>query len=129
MMVGALLFSMLMLGCAQNNTPEEVARDFIVACYKGDAQKMIASLYIPEEEKQKAGIEDMISGKMKAAAEEMKERADQKGGVKTVKVTETSIDDENKRANVTVHTEFNNNETKTEIVKLIYADGKWKISL
>ena len=121
----------LLLTACSASKPEDVATSFVDASFKGDADKMLAMIYFPEEEKAKPGVEDMVSGKIKDAASKAKERAERKGGIKDVTVLEAQMDEANGQGMVKVQTTFKNDgsESETDRVKLIRSNDKWKVRI
>lgn len=124
-------FLLAMLTACSGGKPEDVAIEFIEAATKGNADKMITLIYIPESDRKQAGLEEMVKGKTKSAAAEMKSKAEQRGGVKSISVEKSDINEEDGRARVTVITEFKNAGVKpmTDNLRLIKNDGKWQVSL
>ena len=127
-----LIFAtVLMLSACSASKPEDVAKEFVEASYKGDADKMLSLIHFPEEEKAKPGVEEMVSGKIKGAAGKAKERAERKGGVKEVTVLESKMDEANGLGMVKIQTTFKNDgsESEKDSVKLIKSDDKWQVRL
>ncbi len=129
-LIGAVVLGLTLSACS-GGKPENVATDFIEASYKGNADKMISMIYLSAEEKEKAGVTEMLSGKVKSAAQKTKETAEQRGGVKSVSVKESNIDEPNGEGVVIVETVFKNDGSRSETdrIRLIKSDSKWKVRL
>lgn len=124
--------ALFLLACSQANTPEQTAIRFIEHVYQGDADEAVAMIHIGADD-DKAGVQDILTGKIKAMVAEAKEKADKNGGLKNVEIIgETEYSGENKqRAYVKIKVSFKKSEDQMdESVKLIKTekDG-WKIRL
>ena len=65
-----LIFAtILMLSACSASKPEDVAKEFVEASYKGDADKMLSLIHFPEEEK---AIDEKIKTETKEKDKEEK---------------------------------------------------------
>lgn len=120
----------LMLASCGSSTPEAAAKKYMEAAFDGDADKVLGMMYLPDEEKNKPGIQDMLSGKVKGMVADAKERAEKNGGVKEITTGDAQYSNDKKTATVKVTVTFKNGgEPKEEIVNLIDVDGSWKLNL
>ena len=87
-------------------------------------------VHLDDADKQKPGVQEMLSGKIKAGVAEQKAFAEQQGGVESITAEPAAIDPkDNNRANVNVKTQFKSGKTHPDRVRLISVDGTWKIRL
>ena len=121
----------MLVACSNVKNPENVAQEYVTAAYKGDSEKMLSYIYIPENVEAQAGSEEMIQGKIKAGAAKAKEQAERKGGVKEISVVDKNIDEANGKGRVTIGVSFKNegSNSVTDRVKLIKNEDKWKVDL
>lgn len=112
----AVVSGMLAACGGGSSSPESAAQTFVEKSYQGDADAVIAMIHIPEEDK-KPGVEEVISGKIKAGVAEI-----------TTEPAQVSPND-SKRATVNVQIKFKNDKTRQDRVRLIEVDGNWKINL
>ena len=113
-----------------SNSAENVAKAFVQAGYEGDADKMISFIHIPADQNH-AGMSELLTGKIKMAAEVKKKQADEKGGVKditakTMDATENQPDDQKR---VSINITFGNGSSVSDEVNLIKVDSKWKVKM
>lgn len=130
--VFALSFSFFLTACGGSSKPyEKTAIEFIEAMYNGQGDKVQKMIYIPAEELKEPGIEEMVKGKMAAAAHDAKKQADQYGGLKNVTVLESGHDESGKRADVRLALTFKNGPegSREERVDLIKDGSTWKVNL
>ena len=85
-------------------------------------------LYIPADAK--PGEKEMVEGKMRSSAAEVKAKAEARGGVKNITAEPAEIDQQDpNRARVKLTIEFGNGESTTDRVRLIKIDGNWKVQV
>lgn len=121
----ALIAIFVLAGCGSD--PKGVAEDFIRALYEGDSKTLVDAIDIPDKDRSDDGSMQMINGKLMQMAGAGKEEASKRGGLKSVSGELQTISDES--ATVEVSASFKNGTNRTEGVKLVKKDGKWKVSL
>lgn len=143
-------FSIFLLACALSacgsDTPEKVAEKYVAAVYKGDVDTMVKLVYIPPE-KQDAGTEDMLRGKLQMMVGEAKKKAERLGGVTKITAgparyangspffaTETFSDPsqlsgDDIQAGLLVTVVFKEGEPQQKHVTLIKVKDTWKIKI
>ena len=115
-----LLTSLFMIGCGGSpSTPEDTAKEFISLVEKGDMGAI--DLMAPEL------VQMLGKEKLEKALGETTQKFKDKGGVKSVDITDKEV--KNNEATMKVTTNFNNGKSETEKMKLINKDGKWLITL
>ena len=119
-LIMGITLGVFFVGCS--GSVEDISVSFVENAYKGNSDKLIEYVYIPE-----VGEKALIEGKLKIIVEQAKETADKAGGLKNVLIMSEEIKEDN--ATVKLRVYFNNGEFKDENVKLISVDGKWKIRL
>lgn len=119
-LIMSIMLGVFFVGCS--GSVEDISVSFVENAYKGNSDKLIEYVYIPE-----VGEKALIEGKLKIIVEQAKETADKAGGLKNVLIMSEEIKEDN--ATVKLRVYFNNGEFKDENVKLISVDGKWKIRL
>lgn len=128
----ALFLGFFMTACSGSTKPyEKTAIEFIEAMYNGKGDKVKKMIYIPKEELKEPGVEEMINGKMVAAAHDAKMKADEYDGLKKVTVLESAHDDSGKRASVRLGLEFKKGTEgdREERLDLIKDGSTWKVAL
>ncbi|MBR6026180.1 MAG: DUF4878 domain-containing protein [Neisseriaceae bacterium] len=124
------IITVFLLTACLPNSPEKIAEKFMRAVYSGDSQTVIDMVYIEEENKNKVGMEEMLRGKLKIMVDDAHDKAQKRGGVKSVKSDKAEYSNNNQQAKVKVHVIFNqNNEEIIEDVKLIKDKKVWKINM
>ena len=121
----ALIAIFVLAGCGSD--PKGVAEDFIRALYEGDSKTLVDAIGIPDKDRSDDGSMQMINGKLMQMAGAGKEEASKRGGLKSVSGELQNSDE--KSALVKVVVSFKNGTNRTEGVKLVKKDGKWKVSL
>ena len=112
------------------SSPEKAAKSFVEKVYAGDADGAVKMIHIPEEERQQAGMEELVAGKIKSSVARQKAFAEQHGGVDGIEVEEAEQDSrDDKRAVVQLAVKFKDGQIKPEQVKVIKTDDGWKIRL
>ncbi|MDK4535449.1 DUF4878 domain-containing protein [Kingella kingae] len=125
----AVVSGMLAACGGGSSSPESAAQTFVEKSYQGDADAVIAMIHIPEEDK-KPGVEEVISGKIKAGVAEQKDYAEKQNGVAEITTEPAQVSpNDSKRATVNVQIKFKNDKTRQDRVRLIEVDGNWKINL
>lgn len=128
-LVSTFAVSLLLAACS-GKSPEDTAKKFVSEIYNGNADAVVAMVYLDDADKQKPGVQEMLSGKIKASVAEQKALAEKQGGVESITAEPAAIDPaDSNRANVSVTTKFKNGKTDTDRVRLINVDGTWKIRL
>lgn len=128
-LVSTFAVSLLLAACS-GKSPEDTAKKFVSEIYNGNADAVVAMVHLDDADKQKPGVQEMLSGKIKAGVAEQKALAEKQGGVESVTAEPAAIDPaDSNRANVSVTTKFKNGKTDTDRVRLINVDGTWKIRL
>lgn len=124
-----LFVSVILAGCGGGGSPEAAAKKYVQAIYNGDADTVISMIYIAEKDKKEAGLQEMLSGKIKAIVAKAKEKANENGGVSNIVVEEPKYSQDKNSADVVVKVKFKNleNPIPTEL-HLVKTDGGWKIS-
>lgn len=124
-----LFVSIILAACGGGGSPEAAAKKYVQAIYNGDADTVISMIYIAEKDKKEAGLQEMLSGKIKAIVAEAKKKANENGGVSNIVVEEPKYSQDKNSADVVVKVQFKNleNPIPTEL-HLVKTDGDWKIS-
>ena len=123
-LVSTFAVSLLLAACS-GKSPEDTAQKFVSEIYNGNADAVVAMVHLDDADKQKPGVQEMLSGKIKAGVAEQKAFAEQQGGVESITAEPAAIDPkDNNRANVNVKTQFKSGKTHTDRVRLISVDGK-----
>ena len=124
-----LFLSVILAACGGGGSPEAAAKKYVQAIYNGDADTVISMIYIAEKDKKEAGLQEMLSGKIKAIVAKAKKKANENGGVSNIVVEEPKYSQDKNSADVVVKVQFKNleNPIPTEL-HLVKTDGGWKIS-
>ncbi len=69
-----LFLSVIFAACGGGGSPEAAAKKYVQAIYNGDADTVISMIYIAEKDKKEAGLQEMLSGKIKVIVAEAKKR-------------------------------------------------------
>ena len=104
-----LIAIFVLAGCGSD--PKGVAEDFIRALYEGDSKTLVDAIDIPDKDRSDDGSMQMAGAG--------KEEASKRGGLK-------SVSGELQNSDVV---SFKNGTNRTESVKLVKKDGKWKVAL
>lgn len=121
----ALIAIFVLAGCGSD--PKGVAEDFVRALYEGDSKTLVAVIDIPDKDRSDDGAMQMINGKLMQMAGAGKEEASKRGGLKSVSGELQTNSEESEMVKVTAS--FKDGTSRTEGVKLVKKDGKWKVSL
>ncbi|WP_238946664.1 DUF4878 domain-containing protein [Vandammella animalimorsus] len=124
-----LVTACVLIACSgTQSSPEAVAKAFVEAAYKGDADTIVKLVHIPGSAK--AGEAELVEGKLRAKAAESKAKAEEQlGGFKSADVISAEISPRDPNlVQVRVRAIFKNSE-KQENVRTIKVDGKWKVRL
>ena len=116
--------------CSTPDTPEAVAKKYVeLMMVKGDAEGVMKIINIPDKEK-KAGVEDMLRGKIKAEISRKKEWAEKNGGVKNIEAGEVKVyEKDTNYASVPITINFKNGKQDNTNVRVIKTDKGWKINI
>lgn len=115
-----ILFTLIFVGCGGSpSEPEDVAKEFLSRVEKGDNSAL--DLMAPEL------IEMLGKEKMEKGIQESSEKMKKNGGVKSIKISDKEVKDNEATMNVT--TNYGNGTSETEKMKLINKDGKWLITI
>ncbi|ETA83303.1 DUF4878 domain-containing protein [Eikenella corrodens] len=126
--LAAFALTLFIAACSGSGTPEKTAEQFIRNAYNGNGDAVVAMLYIPADAK--PGEKEMVEGKMRSSAAEVKAKAEARGGVKNITAEPAEIDQQDpNRARVKLTIEFGNGESTTDRVRLIKIDGNWKVQV
>ena len=118
--ITVLLTGLFIIGCGGSpSTPEGTAKEFISLVEKGDMSAI--DLMAPEL------VQMLGKEKLEKALGETTQKFKDKGGVKSVDITDKEVKDN--EATMKVTTNFNNGKSETEKMKMINKDGKWLITL
>lgn len=125
-----LCILLALAACGGASTPEAAAKKYTEAVYAGDSETAISMIYLSEQDKKKAGLPEMLSGKIKAEIAHRKEFAVKNGGIKEISVGEPKYDNDKKFADVPVTVTFKKSEKpKEEHIRLIKTDDGWKLKI
>lgn len=119
----AAVAALVLVGCGDG--AKDVSKDFIGAVYEGKSDKALS--YLDFSEAKDDGLKEMMSGKLKAAISETKNKAEKLGGVDSIDVI--SSDEKDDTANVELEVKFKDGSKRSERVKLKKVNGDWKIRL
>lgn len=126
----SVLSVLLLLAACSGDSPEKTAKKFIAESYGGNADAVIAMVYMPDEQKEKPGEKEIVSGKIKASVAKQKQYAEGRGGIDEITAEPARIDPEDsKRANVRVKIRFKQGDTHQDYVRLIDTGKGWKVRL
>ncbi|MBR4842173.1 MAG: DUF4878 domain-containing protein [Bacteroidaceae bacterium] len=104
------------VACSSSGSgPEAVVEKAISAIQKGNYDAFAATYDLSESDQK------MLSG---LAEEKISKSLEEKGGIKSFKITDTKIDGE--EATVKVHFVYKNGSEDDETMKLKKVDGAWK---
>ncbi|WP_034356659.1 DUF4878 domain-containing protein [Helicobacter jaachi] len=123
--LGAIIISVFLTACGEN-TPKDVAVAFMEDVYKGNGDKLLGYIDLPEKAEE-VGMKEMLEGKLKAGAAEAKQKAQNAGGLKSVEMISEDIKE--KTGVVVLRIKFEDGNEDTEQVKVIKVDDEWKIKL
>ena len=115
---------MFFVACGGPSQPEEIAVEALNASTKGDVEKL--AKYFGIEKRAKDDSEKTAAkGKLSKVAAGTRNKAEKMGGLKEVKVLESS--DEGEMKIVKVQMTFGNGENISENIKLEKIDSEWFI--
>lgn len=118
----ALLFT----ACGSSE-PKDVAVEFVENVYKGKGDNLLKYVYLSEKDENTAGVKEMAEGKLKAAAGQAAQKAEDAGGLKSVEVVSEEIKEN--AATINLRINFGNGNEDSERVRLIKDKDEWKIKL
>ena len=87
--LAAFALTLFIAACSGSGTPEKTAEQFIRNAYNGNGDAVVAMLYIPADAK--PGEKEMVEGKMRSSAAEVKAKAEARGGVKNITADRKSV--------------------------------------
>ena len=119
----AAVAALVLAGCGDG--AKDVSKDFISAVYEGKSDKALS--YLDFSEAKDDGLKEMMSGKLKTAISETKNKVEKLGGVDGIEVI--SSDEKDDMANVELEVKFKDGSKRSERVKLKKVNGDWKIRL
>ena len=120
--------TLFIAACSGGGTPEKTAEQFIRDAYNGNGDAVVAMLYIPADAK--PGEKEMVEGKMRSSAAEVKAKAEARGGVKNITAEPAEIDQQDpNRARVQLAIDLRTGESTSDRVRLIKIDGNWKVQV
>jgi len=115
--------------CSFHSGPKGTAKEFFKALADGNSQKVDSMVYwgSAEEVKDHPNTLMVAEGKINSAVKSAYETAKSKGGVSSIKVTNTQMTTiaKDNVAIVTVEFIYGNGETHTESGKFVKKNGKW----
>lgn len=122
-------FALLVLVACGKQKPEDVAARFVEASYKGDAGAAIALIDF-DAKSSRPGEAEIITGKVKAAVAQQKERADARGGLDKVTTEPAQAHPgDAKRASVNVTAHFKQGTVDNDRVQLVQTDQGWRVKV
>ncbi len=101
--------------CTTPNTPEGVAKKAINALQKGDYDTYASTFDLSSSDQK------MLAG---LAEEKVDEQLQEKGGIKSFKITDSRVREDT--ATVTVHVVYKNGEEEDEHMSYVKVDNQWK---
>ncbi len=128
-LVMALAFgavALLFVACGSSE-PKDVAVAFIENVYKGEGENLLKYVYLSEKDENTAGVKEMAEGKLKAAAGQAAQKAEDAGGLKSVEVVSEEIKENTATINLRVN--FGNGNEDSERVRLVKDKDEWKVKL
>ncbi len=121
----AVLFGVsLFMACGGSSSPGDKAVKINQKLADGDMDYVMDNLYVGKED-----MTDEEKEKVKGLLQMGKAEADSQGGIKSIEVVEEKIDEDGKKAKVTLKMVMGNGEEDTDDVTMINDDGCWKMSL
>ncbi|WP_051233875.1 DUF4878 domain-containing protein [Halomonas halocynthiae] len=120
------LAALLLAGCGGSDSPQEVLTEFYETVADNDADKAID--YVSTSGLKESEM-SMAKGKLQMIVGEFYGKAEDKGGLKNIEITDVTLSDDETQAQVKVVLTFGNGETMRSTDKLVKEDGDWKLSL
>ena len=111
----ALTAACLLVACSSANGPEAVAKTAISALQKGDYDAYAATFNLSSSDQK------MLAG---MAEEKIDEQIAKKGGIKSFKVVESSVDED--KAKVKVHLIYKDGSEEDQDMSFAKVDNEWK---
>lgn len=115
-----LLAALFFVACG-NNSPEDIAKNFVESAYSGKVEDMVKCFEIKDNEKEAA------KGKLSMMSLAAVEAANKKGGLKSIEIVSSDI--EGNKATVTLKVKYKNNTESKENVRLYKTDKAWFVKL
>lgn len=107
--------SLFYVACSSSNGPEAVAKKAIVAIQKGDYDAYAATFDLSSSDQK------MLAG---MAEEKIAEEISDKGGIKSFKITDSTINGDS--ATVRVHLVYKDASEEDQVMDFTKVDGEWK---
>jgi predicted small secreted protein len=101
--------------CSNTNTPEGVAKKAITALQKGDYDTYASTFDLSSSDQKWLAA---------MAEEKVAKEMNEKGGIKSFKVTDSTINGDS--ATVTVHVVYKNGEEEDQHMSYVKVDDQWK---
>lgn len=111
----ALTAACLLVACSSANGPEAVAKTAITALQKGDYDTYAATFNLSSSDQK------MLAG---LAEEKIDEQIGKKGGIKSFKIVESSVDED--KAKVKVHLSYKDGSEEDQNMAFVKVDNEWK---
>lgn len=111
----ALTAACLLVACSSANGPEAVAKTAITALQKGDYDAYAATFNLSSSDQK------MLAG---LAEEKIDEQIGKKGGIKSFKIVESSVDED--KAKVKVHLSYKDGSEEDQNMAFVKVDNEWK---
>lgn len=124
LLLAALVAAFALLACSGGNSPEGVAKAFTTAICKGETDKALALIHIPEGTRPTE--KEAMLGKLRMLVAMAKEQADNKGGLERIEVLSSETNDDRARVRLRLHFKIGQ---ETDDTKLIRVKGKWMVDL
>lgn len=105
----------LVASCSSSNGPEAVAKQAIAAIQKGDYDAYAATFDLSSSDQK------MLAG---MAEEKIAEEIADKGGIKSFKITDSSVNGDT--AKVSVHVVYRDASEEDQVMDFRKVDDKWK---
>lgn len=120
------LSTLFLIACSATGSPDKVAEAFIKAAAKGDVEKVMQLIDIPNANQNEL---QMIKGKVTMIVAEGSAKFEAQGGLKSVKTLSTEYSENKTTAVVRVEVTMNNKQVDTDNVRTIKTDDGWKVKL
>ena len=122
--LGLGTIALLFVACGANS-PKDVAIAFTKDASKGNGDRLIKYIHLPQMETD--ATKEIVKGKFKTAAAKAESKAEAFGGLDEVKAIPECIEEQ--RAIIKVFVRFKNGSVDTDTIELIKVDNEWKVIL